>query len=86
MPWEVTLQRIDGQPLGELAALRTCIESALPAIQYHTEPSGLEKLEAAKKMGVEFPDVLRTHFENPPAKLNAVFTADNLGSFRLLSG
>jgi hypothetical protein len=78
MPWEVTLQRIDRQHMGELTALRTCIESAVPDIQYHTEPSGLEKLEAAKKMGVEFPDVLRTHFENLPATLNAVYTAENL--------
>jgi hypothetical protein len=78
MPWEVTLQRIDGQPMGELSALRTRIESAVPDIQYHTEPSGLERLEAAKKMGVQFPDVLITHFENLPAKLNAVYTAKNL--------
>jgi hypothetical protein len=78
MPWEVTLQRIDGQPMGELAALRAGIESAIPGIQYHTEPSGLERLEAARKMGVEFPDVLRTHFENLPAKLNAVFVTENL--------
>lgn len=78
MPWEVTLLRIDRQPMGELGSLRTCIESAVPDVQYHTEPSGLEKLEAAKKMGVEFPDVLRTHFENLPAKLNAVYVAENL--------
>jgi hypothetical protein len=78
MPWEVTLQRIDRQPMGELTVLRKCIESAVPGIQYHSEPSGLERLEAAKKMGVEFPDVLRTHFENLPAKLNAVYTAENL--------
>ena len=78
MPWEVTLLRIDRQPMGELSSLRTCIESAVPDVQYHTEPSGLEKLEAAKKMGVEFPDVLRTHFENLPAKLNAVYIAENL--------
>ena len=50
----------------------------MPDIQYYTEPSGLEKLEAAKRMGVDFPDVLRTHFENLPAKLNAVYTAENL--------
>ncbi len=78
MPWEVTLQRIDRQSMGDLTVLRTCIETAVPDIQYHTEPSGLEKLEAAKKMGVEFPDVLRTHFENLPAKLNAVYTAEGL--------
>lgn len=64
--------------MGELTSLRECIESAVPDIQYHTEPSGLERLEAAKKLGVEFPEVLRTHFENLPAKLNAVYTADNL--------
>ncbi len=72
------MQRIDRQPMGEPAALRTGIESAIPEIQYHTEPSGLKRLEVAKKMGVQFPDILRTHFENLPAKLNAVYTAENL--------
>lgn len=78
MPWEVTIRRRDHQSMGEVDALRTSIQNAIPDIQYHMEPSGLEKIEAARKMGVEFPEVLRKHFENLPAKLHALYIAENL--------
>jgi hypothetical protein len=78
MPWEVTFQRSDLQALGDLATIRRGIETAIPDIQYYTEPSGIQKLEAAAKMGVEFPDVLKKHFENLPAKLHAVYSSEDL--------
>jgi hypothetical protein len=78
MPWEVTFQRTGLQSLDDIATIRRGIEAAIPDIQFCTEPSGLQKLEAAAKMGVEFPDVLKKHFENLPAKLYAVYSTEDL--------
>lgn len=78
MAWEVTFQRTDLQALGDVPTLRNALEAAVPGIQYYTEPSGLQKLDAAAKMGVKFPEVLIKHFENLPAKLYAVYSTDEL--------
>lgn len=78
MAWEVTFQRTDSQALGDVPTIRKSLEAAIPGIQYCAEPSGLQKLEAAAKMGVKFPEVLIKHFENLPAKLYAVHSSDNL--------
>ncbi len=77
MPWEITFQRADLESMDDVETIQSGIEAALPEIQYITEPSGLEKLEAAAKMGVEFPDVLKKHFELLPAKLYAVYNTDD---------
>jgi hypothetical protein len=61
MPWEVTIRRADGAPLGDLAAVRQQIAAALPAIQFDREPSGAEKIAAARAASVEFPDIIRQH-------------------------
>lgn len=76
MPWEVTIRRADGAPLGELAAVRQQITAAVPAVQFHREPSGLEKIAAARAAGLEFPDVIRQHLEQRPATERAEFEGD----------
>lgn len=78
MPWELTLQRSDLQTMDDVETIRRRIEAVVPDVRFYTEPSGLQKLEAAAKMGVEFPDVLRRHFENLPAKLYAVYSTEEL--------
>lgn len=76
MPWEVTIQRTDGAPLGDLATVRQQFEAALPALQFYREPSGLEQIAAARAIGVEFPDVIRKHMEQRPATEQADYEGD----------
>lgn len=76
MPWEVTIRRADGAPLGDLEVVRQQITSALPTIQFHRESSGLEKIAFAQAKGVEFPEVLLRHFEQQPATERAEFSGD----------
>jgi hypothetical protein len=76
MPWEVTIRRSDSEPLGDLAMVRRQIIDALPGIRFRREPSGSEKIAAARAVGIEFPDVLRQHFEQPPATEQAEFEGD----------
>jgi hypothetical protein len=76
MPWEVTIKRLDGAPLGDLASVRQQITNALPAIQFYRVPSGLEKIAAARAAGVEFPDIIRQHLEGRPATEQAEFEGD----------
>jgi hypothetical protein len=45
MSWEVTIRHADGAPLGDLASFRQQITDALPAIQFHREPSGFLDVE-----------------------------------------
>ena len=73
VPWEITIRRADGAPLCDLAAVRQEIADALPSIQFLREPSGNEKIAAARAVGVEFPDIIRHHLENGPATERAEF-------------
>jgi len=76
MPWEITIRRSDGAPLGDLEVVRQQIVSVLPTIQFQRESSGLEKIAFARAKGVEFPEVLLRHFEQQPATERAVFNED----------
>lgn len=76
MPWEVTIRRADGAPLGDLAYVRQQITNALPAIQFYRAPSGLERIAAARAKGYEYPDIIREHFEGLPATDRAQFEGD----------
>lgn len=67
MPWDVRIRRADGSALGVFESVRRQIVTALPAMQFYREPSGPEKTAAARAVGVEFPEVLRTLFETRPA-------------------
>jgi hypothetical protein len=78
MPWEVTIRRADSAPLGDLATVREQISTALPGVQFHRQPSGQEKIAAARAMGVEFPDIMRQHLEQLPATEQAEFEGDRL--------
>jgi hypothetical protein len=75
MPWEVVIQSPDNAELGDLAAVRDKMTAALPGIQFYSEPSGPEKLAAAREKGIEFPEVIRKHLEQSPATLQADFEA-----------
>lgn len=50
----------------------------LPEIEFSTEPSGLQKIEAAEKLGIKFPESLLKHLEAMPEKLYAVYTEEGL--------
>jgi hypothetical protein len=76
MPWEVTIRRSDGAPLGDLEVVRQQIASALPTIQFQRESSGLEKIAFARAKGIEFPEVLLRHFEQQPGTERAEFNGD----------
>jgi hypothetical protein len=76
MPWEVTIRRADGAPLGDMATVRQQIVAALPAIRFERESSGQEKLAFARAKGIEFPEVLRQHFEQQLATERAEFYGD----------
>ncbi len=76
MPWEVTIRRADGAPLGDLATVREQIVASLPAIRFEREASGQEKIAFARAKGIEFPEVLRKHFEQQLAKEWAEFIGD----------
>jgi hypothetical protein len=78
MPWEVTIRRTDSAPLGDLATVRQQIAAALPAMRFHREPSGPEKIAAARAAGVEFPDVIRQHLEQRPATERAEVAGDGV--------
>jgi hypothetical protein len=76
MPWDVTIRRADKAPLGDMAAVRRQITASLPGICFYQEPSGADKITAARANGVEFPDVLRQHLEGRPAVERAEFAGD----------
>jgi hypothetical protein len=67
MPWELQIRRADGQPLGDREADKQGIARAFKGIQFLWNPSGPEKIAAAAKVGIEFPEVLRKHFETAPS-------------------
>jgi hypothetical protein len=76
MPWEITIRRADGAPLGDLATVRQQFATVVPAVQFYSEPSGPEKIAAARALGVEFPDVIRKHIEQLPATEKADYEGD----------
>jgi hypothetical protein len=62
MPWELTLTHADpAQPLGPVTGVQDRLRSVLPGIEFHQDASGIEKLEAMEALGVEVPEVIRTH-------------------------
>ena len=76
MPFEITIRRGDGLPLGRLDQVMSAISKAFPKVQFYREPSGMDKLAVLKEQGVEFPDVLRRHFEETPATLQGDHEGD----------
>src|SRR5687768_951308 len=78
MPWEVTIRRADGEPLGDVPAVRERIEATVAGMRFFQEPSGAERVAAARARGIEFPDSIRQIFEKQPAKVQAVFEGDGL--------
>lgn len=67
MGLSATLSRIDGRPLGHRDDLVRIFERYFPGIGFGWTPSGAEKLAIARSHGVEYPPVLREHFEKAPA-------------------
>jgi hypothetical protein len=78
MPWEVTIRRADGEPLGDVPAVRERIEATVAGMRFFQEPSGAERVAAARARGVEFPDVIRQVLEKQPAKIQAVLEGDGV--------
>lgn len=76
MPWEVTIRRRDGTPLGGPSVVREQVFAACPAFEFRRNPSGAERIEAARAAGIEFPEILRAHLEKSPASEEAVLEGD----------
>ena len=72
MPWEVTIRRSAGESLGSITAVLDQVQAALPGVQLYREPSGADRVAAARARGVEFPDPIRQIFERQPARVRAV--------------
>ena len=51
MPWEVTIRRADGDPLGDFPTVRAGIEAAVPGMQFFRQPSGADRVAAAHTRG-----------------------------------
>ena len=76
MPWEVMIQRADGQALGDKESVIGAMQAAIPGLEFGFEPSGLEKIAKARAAGIEFPECLRTFFQTQPARTVAAGTLD----------
>lgn len=76
MPWEIAIRNADDSALADVATVRQQFTAAIPGLQFYREPSGLEKIAAARAMGVEFPDVIRQHMEQRPATEQADYEGD----------
>jgi hypothetical protein len=76
MSWEITMRRADKAPLGDRACVKLLMTLACPALRYMREPSGPEKIAAARTAGVEFPDIIRTHLEQQPPTEVADYVGD----------
>jgi hypothetical protein len=48
MPWEVTIRRGDGGPLGDISTVCAGIEAAVPGMRFFQEPSGADRIAAAR--------------------------------------
>src|SRR4051794_16102544 len=70
------MRRADKSPLGDRAAGKLLMTLACPALRYTREPSGPEKIAAARVAGVKFPDILRKHLEQQPPTEVADFEGD----------
>jgi hypothetical protein len=66
MPWDITLKRRDGTPIGNRQALQEAIGRACPGVEFYREPSGAEKLAAIP--AIEMAAVLRAHLLDRPAQ------------------
>jgi hypothetical protein len=73
MGLDATIKRADGAPLGAVAEVQRALAAAFPGILLGRLPSGAEKIQAAAKRGVVFPDIIRKHLEPAPAQYGGEF-------------
>lgn len=78
MPWDVTIRRPDGEPLGDVDAVCERIAEAVPDVQFYREPSGAERIAAVRARGIEFPEIVRQRLESEPARVRAAFEGGGL--------
>jgi uncharacterized protein DUF4440 len=73
MPWTVVVSRIDGEPFGDVEAVRAAIARQLPATRFWRDPSGADK-------AAFLPDQHRQLFMHlvghPPADERGLFEGD----------
>jgi len=77
MSWDLTVRSAEGS-IGSLDAVRQSLLRIFPAIQFGSEPSGVEKLRAAETQGVRFPAFLRETMISQPAKHGADLEGDGV--------
>ncbi|HEX3315504.1 MAG TPA: hypothetical protein VHR72_11465 [Gemmataceae bacterium] len=68
MGLDATIKRADGKPLGEVTTVQQALMAAFPGIVLGSLPSGADKIQAAAKGGIVFPDVIRRSLESTPAR------------------
>ena len=74
MPWEITITRRDGEPLGSPKDVIQAISRAFPDVMFYREPSGTEKM-ASLPPDLEIPDAIREHWETSAASVQGDFEA-----------
>ena len=90
MGFDVTIERADGRPLGNIADVNRTLAEVFPGIDLGRSLSGPEKLQKAADQGVQFPEILRKHFEVSPSEYEGdyqcpEFSAEfHLGAFELV--
>lgn len=80
MGLDATIKRADGKPLGTVAEVEKILAVAFPGVVFDRLPSGAEKIQAAKQKGIEFPEILRKHFEAAPAQHGAEFNGPDFSA------
>jgi hypothetical protein len=71
MPWEITIRRPDGSPLGDFDSVRHQLTQAVPGIAFYQEPSGAEKVTTYRQAGIELPEIGRQGLEKHLARVRA---------------
>jgi len=69
MGLDLTLSRSDSRPLGSRDDVVSVLLEVFPGAKFWWTRSGPERIEAVRqKYGMEYPDVIREHFEKTPAE------------------
>lgn len=77
MAMEATLSRVDKRPLGDRDGIVKVFQQHFAGINFGWTPSGSEKIEAAHRQGIEFPQFLKEQLEKRPAIFEGDWSGPN---------
>jgi hypothetical protein len=73
MALDITITPSRTADLGNSEQLRRTLSAAFPGIEFGREPSGLEKIEKARKAGIDFGEIAEQFLRDVPEKQAASF-------------